>query len=1318
MLIQSGLNHLYKKPAGKEEKKVTVSLRLLAFLAASFLLPSVVSAQVNANFSGSPTSGCTPLVVNFLDLSTGNPTSWNWNFGNLGTSTNQNPGTIYSTPGIYSVTLTVSNGSSTDTEIKTAYINVYNKPQANFTMSTDTACVGQTVTLTSTTIISPGGAPISTYAWNFGDGNAQTVTTAVTTHVYNVAGTYPVSLIVTDTTGCSGVINVLNAIVVVPAPDAAFTASPNSACVAPLAVNFTNTSTHIGTTTYLWYFGDGSTSTSYNPSHTYTSNGTYNATLVINQNGCIDSLTVPGSVIIQNMAANFAATPTVVCTGQSISFTNTSIPTPTVANWDFGDASTSALINPSHTYTSAGTYTVTLISSDANNCIDTITGTVTVNQTPVASFTADTMASCRVPFTVNFTNTSTGGTNYAWNFGDGSSVSTQQNPTHTYTASGIFSVTLTATNSAGPCTNTIVMPSYITITPPMALFQHSPDSGCVPLTVNFLSNSVSVIDPIATYSWSFGDGSSAVSATPGISHTYTATGIFSCTLTIQTSNGCTDTSVCINCVKTGIPPNANFGIVQDTICYGLPMQFNDSSTGIVTGWYWDFGDGGHSILQNPIYVYADTGTYQTYLVAYNNGCPDTSIIKNVVILPPKAVFTYSLNCTNYYTVQFLDASEGADSLFWDFGDGSMDSSNTTNPVHTYPSRGPITVTLIAFNYATGCSNSITGSFTIAEPIASYSMVSTSGCYPFNAVFTSTSQDASSYWWNFGDPATNLDTSLIANPSYVYNLPSAYTVTFIITDVNGCKDTLQDTVKSLGPLPYFFADTLTGCTPFQVTFSDTSQDDSLLVHWLWNFGDGTPVVNTSIDSIIHIYSLPGIYTVTMTVTDTNACAKTLVKTNYILPTFPFPALSLDTFACKGDILTLDASATVVVGGTYMWNYGDGALDTTTTTITTHSYTTDGTYIVSLTVEDANGCDSTIKDTVLILKPIANFGDTILNTGCGTLTVMFKDSSLGYVSQWYWDFGNGATSTLQNPTYTYTQPGIYDVTLYVWNLGGCKDTVVMDSIIVVPGPIGSFSFAPVAGCNPLKVCFDASSINAQQYIWDFGDGSLAYSEDTCHTFSTFAAIQNFNPVLIMGNTLPDSTLCLLPATNLTGVVTVSNVIPLSLSQPSSITVPEDSILPVTAIFSGGIPPYTYSWSPNTGLNCDTCTSILILGTGDTIVYSFTIYDAAGCMNVATIQINSEPCLEEKLIPNVFTPNGDGMNDLFYIPGVCPNEKYSLQIYDRWGTLMFSTTLRNNGWDGRSNAGVDAPEGVYYFVVNLHVLHPVEEDETFKGFVRLLR
>ncbi|HEY4799282.1 MAG TPA: PKD domain-containing protein, partial [Bacteroidia bacterium] len=715
-----------------------------------------------------------------------------------------------------------------------------------------------------------------------------------------------------------------------------------------------------------------------------------------------------------------------------------------------------------------------------------------------------------------------------------------------------------------------------------------------------------------------------------------------------------------------------------------------------------------------------------------HGCTDTSNKKKVVILPPKAQFTYTLSCKNYYTVEFINTSKGADSVVWLFGDGKKDSLNKDTIFHTYPSRGPFTASLTAYNYSSGCNNTFTGTFTIAEPIASFTVTNASGCYPFATTFTSTSQDANSVFWNFGDPASTTDTSNVVNPSYTYNTPAAYSASLIITDVNGCKDTVKHTTKALGPIPYFYATKLTGCRPLTVTFRDTSHDDSTKVQWAWNFGDGTPVVVTNTDTVTHIYTVPGNYNVTDSVRDKNGCVKGLTISNYIKPTFPFPKFTVDTFSCKNNLLTFYDS-TVAVGGHYLWHFGDGG--TSTLQSPTHAYTSDGLYIVLLTVTDTNSCRDSIQDTIRILKPTANFSFTIGSVNCGNMLVNFTDQSSGFVNGWNWDFGNGGTSTAQNPTASYTSGGIYNVTLIVTNRGGCKDTLKLDSLVVVPFPVGTFSFFPQTGCTPLNVQFASSSMNTISYGWNFGDGTFVTNGNTISHLYTNPG--TFSPLLFLQDTLPNGMPCVKTVLAPYPVI-VTNVINVSLSGPNVVTVPKDSILSVNANYSGGAPPYTFSWTPDTAINCNTCPSIMIVGTGDTIVYTFTIIDKNGCLGKDSIIVLSEPCSEKKLIPNVFTPNGDGKNDMFYIPGVCPGEKYSLQIFDRWGTLMFSTTLRNNGWDGRNTSGVEASNGTYYYVVKIDnsngqnastitegpIAYPsytvTHKDgvEIIKGFVELLR
>jgi gliding motility-associated-like protein len=1290
------LSDLYTK------KKNTLFFVILAIAVFSFN----VSAQVSANFSASPKTGCAPLIVSFTDLSTGGPTSYTWNLGNSATSFTNNPSATYTLAGVYSVTLTVNNGGTPSTIVKPNYIVVYDKPLVNFHASTYTACVGQTITFTDSTVISSGAPPIKSWAWDFADGNSQNTTTTSVSHIYTSPGTYPVSVITADSNSCTN--SKVKTITIIAPPSASFTASPLFACTAPLSVTFTNTSTSSGTTTYLWNFGNGNTSAAQNPSTTYTAAGSYNVSLIVSEGGCNNVVVVPNQIVIQNINVNFTPTPSVVCAGQPVTFSNLSVPTATAAAWNFGDGNNSAAISPAHTYTTAGTYTVSLAATDGNSCVGAATGTVTVNSAPTASFTASPLTSCAAPLVVTFTNTSISGATYNWSFGDGN-TSILTNPTNTYTATGSYNVTFHVTNASGTCTDSLVKNAYIVISPPLASFTVSPDSGCAPLLVTFASTSTSPADPIISYTWNYGDGNSAVTATPATSNSYTAAGIYSPTLTVQTASGCTNTFVCNGCVKAGIHPVPNFSFSPSPVCYGKKVTFTDLSTN-ATGWHYMFGDGGSSLLPNPIYIYADTGTFQIKLYVFNNGCEDSTTFQIEKVFPPKAIMSYSLSCTNYFVVNFASQSEGADSLVWHFGDGTVDTTiNNTTTTHTYTTRGPKTVTLTAYNYTTTCSDSITATITIAQPIASYTLPSNQGCYAFSPIFTSTSQDANLFSWNFGDLTTFADTSSLNNPSYTYNLPGRDSVSLVITDVNGCKDSIKGIIKALGPIPYFHADTLGGCRPLPVTFADSTRSDSTLVQWTWDFGDGTPIVTTRNDSITHIYTIPGIYNVTMTVKDTNGCMKSATYASYIQPTFPYPAFTLDTFACKGDLLTFDAGTTNAAGPQYTWDFGDGTVLPNAGAVVTHAYAADNYYSVSLTVTDVNGCDSTIIKKVRILKPTANFDYSILNAGCGTLQVAFQDSSKGYVTGWQWDFGDGASAVASStPNHTYLQPGSYNVTLTATNLGGCTDVITQSGIIVVPGPVGTFSFSPVTGCSPLTVTFNGSSINAQNYIWDFGDGSVVPGGTTIvHTYNTQGV---FNPILSLGDTLPNGSQCLLPAANLTGSVLVTSVINVSVT-PHIISLPEDSIgLVLTSAF-GGVAPYSYSWTPSSNINCFDCPVVQVKGTGDTLMYTYTVYDQTGCASSDYLLVCSQPCIEKTKIPNVFSPNGDLKNDVFYIPGVCAHEVFSLDIFDRWGSLLFNSALRNHGWDGKTNHGQEAPDGTYFYIVKV-------KDTTYKGFLQLVR
>lgn len=1072
----------------------------ICFFALLMFVTVAAPAQLTADFSASPTSGCSPLVVSFTDLSTGGAATWFWDFGNGNTSTLRNPAAVYILPGTYTVTLTVTDGGAlSDTEVKTFLITVFQNPTASFaSIGPRAGCAPFTLNLQD--LSTPGSAPITGWLWDFGDGTTGTGPTPV--HTYAAPGSYTVTLVVTDANGCVSTLVIPNYVTVTTPPTASFTGSPTVACAPPVLVNFTNTSTGTAPLTYTWNFGDGGTSTAVNPGHVYASSGFYTVTLIVTDAaGCTDTVSFPNLININSVTAGFTF-PALACAGNLVAFTDTSLGGVTTWNWDFGDGTTASVANPTHAYGAPGTYTVSLIASNGP-CSDTVSRSVTVQPSPVANFGADSVSSCDVPFTVTFSDSSTGAVTWDWDFGDGG-TSILPNPSHTYTAPGTFTVTLIVTNAAG-CTDTLVMPSFIQIIPPVASIGALPFEGCFPLPVTFTDLSVSV-EPIVSWAWDFGDGGTSTLQNP--SHTYVAAGVYNISLIIINSAGCTDTANFT--VTAGPQPTADFWATPLIACVGDSIIFSDSSNSALT-WFWQFGDGGTSTLINPVHVFGDTGYFTVTLIVNNLGCRDTLVRDSFIYISgPLANFTLNpaMGCGIPHAVTFTDASGGADTWLWDFGDGF--TSTLQNPVHTYTATGTYTVTLTVTDTITGCVDQANATVGISIPIADFIGAPTSGCAPLAVQFADNSTGATAWQWDFGDGGT----STVRNPLYTYTTPGTYTVTLIITDANGCSDTLTipNYISVIGPTVAFSASADSGCVPFTVTFADGSSSSVPITSWLWDFGDGTTSV---LANPTHTYVTAGLFTVTLTVTDANACSRTVSFPNYILATQPVALFSLgDTLACRGYPVSFNNLSTGV-GLTYLWDFGDGV--TSTAANPSHAYSTTGSYTVTLTVTDVNGCESTISvpAAVLIQDPLADFGAAPTAASCPPLFVAFSDSSLGGIVAWQWNFGDGTGSTLPNPGHIYATAGTFDVTLIVTSATGCQDTLIMPGLINISGPSGTFVFSPDSGCTPVTVTFIATALNSALYTWDFGDGSVVIGSDT--VVHTYTSTGNFHPVLILDDGL---------------------------------------------------------------------------------------------------------------------------------------------------------------------------------------------------------
>lgn len=632
---------------------------------------------------------------------------------------------------------------------------------------------GNTVTLS----ITMGGQSPFGYQWLLNGTNlvANASVSGTTSNVLsftpittNYAGNYKV--IVTNSFGSvtSGVATLTVVSGSTPPPVAAFSGSPTNGLV-PLTVNFANTST--GATNYSWSFGDGQTNSSTNPAHTYTNAGSYTVTLTAIGAGGTNTLGRTNYIVVTNPpppVASFTGSPTSGSAPLTVNFANTSTGA-TNYNWNFGDGGSSAATNPAHTYTNAGTYTVTLtaVGAGGTNSLIRPNYIVATNPPPSVAFVASPTNGV-APLTVYFTNQASGATNYSWNFGDGQ-TNGSANPVHTYTNAGSYSVSLTAFGPGGQAS--LVRSNYVAATnpPPVANFSGSPTSGPVPLTVNFTNTSTNATN----YNWSFGDGNSSALTNPA--HTYTNVGTYTVTLTAVGAGGTNILTLPNYIGVTNPPPSVAFVASPTNGVVPLTVYFTNFSSG-ATNYSWSFGDGQTNTAVNPTNTYANAGSYNVSLTAFGPGGQTSLVFSNYIIVtnpPPVAGFSGSpTNGPAPLTVNFANTTTGATNYNWNFGDGNI--STAANPGNTYTNAGTYTVTLTAVGAAGTNSLILPNYITVTNlpPSVAFVASSTNGGAPLTVYFTNLSIGATNYSWDFGDGQTNGN----ANPTNTYNSQGSYTVT--------------------------------------------------------------------------------------------------------------------------------------------------------------------------------------------------------------------------------------------------------------------------------------------------------------------------------------------------------------------------------------------------------------------------------------------------------------------------------------------------------------------------------------------------------------
>jgi PKD repeat protein len=541
---------------------------------------------------------------------------------------------------------------------------------------------------------------------------------------------------------------------------------------------------------------------------------------------------------------------------------------------------------------------------------------------------------------------------WTWTWGDGN-VTTGQNPTHTYSTGGEYTITLSAVNSLGCLSST--SKTYSVANAPDPLFAvSSPACTGTPLTFTDQST-VAEGDEITMWNWNFGDGNSSAETNP--LNTYSSDSTYSVTLTVTGLYCTSQTSVPVTVYDY---PASNFASPLQ-VCRENEVSFSDLSLAAegdaLASWFWQFGDGSNSEIQNPVYAYPGAGTFTVSLTVEGvSGCADTyesliQVIEFPLVVPEAASLVCIGNEISFNDGSVADMGDAITSWLWDFNDGA--TSSDQNTVHTFSSEGTYLVSLQVSTSA-GCTADSSMVITaVAPPVAQFSAAG-GQCAGDPISFTDetavNAPDGAAAWlWNFGDGST----SSLQNPSYSYSSGGMFDVNLTVTTTAGCTASTMNTFNTVSLPEALFASSGVSCEGNEISFSDLStpgQGDNITA-WSWQFGDGN---QSSIQNPDYTYGDAGNFEVTLTVTTAAGCMNSY-SAPLVINALPAASFTLEE---QGLLVSFSNTSSSAGGASFSWDFGDGETSTEENPI--HHFPSDGNYEVCLTIYDsvcqatATGC----------------------------------------------------------------------------------------------------------------------------------------------------------------------------------------------------------------------------------------------------------------------------------------------------------------------------------------------------------------------------
>ncbi len=974
----------------------------------------------------------------------------------------------------------------------------------------------------------------------------------------------------------------------------------------------------------------------------------------------------------------------------------------------------------SNTPGNTATLVLQIIGSASNLGYHTLAVTATDNGTPAAatsnifvveimpaplpSYTYSPLSPIQANTVVTFTNTSpvVAGAIYTWDFGDGSAPSVSTNALHNYANAGTFNAVLSVTYPNG-CTTTYTEQIIVTTCTPATFTVTNPCDGD-PSTITFTS----VAGPGAVFTWDFNGGTILSGSGPGpYSVSWPSAGTYNVSLDVTEPT----------CSSAVVVPVTVYPIPAASITPVAPLCVGDNSNvsfngtaGAMANYTWTFGSatvvsgsgsGPYQLQYNSVV------NDQITLIVDENGCSDTTSIAVVVNPIPTSTFTVPpAACANDSLVVNFTGTAGAGATYnWDFNGAAVNSGSGQGPYSvSWNAGGNFNITLtVTENGCTSVQSGLPVAITDI-PVVSITAVPALCVGETGSVnFTGVAGAGAAFNWNFGSASV-----LSGSGSGPYDLqwvsPGQYQVQLSVTE-NSCSATsLVDVL--VNPIPTsLFAVNNDACIdqPVGISYNGSAAANAT---YNWTFGSASVLSGSGQGPYSLSWSTQGSYMISLTVTE-NGCVSP--QTDLFATVNPLPVVyaGSNQIVCSG--VTVQLGDITTPGFQYHWSPSQdlsnpGVSDPTATIQNLSNSEAIQDYY--LTVTDANGCVNSDTVTVQVHPvPVVGFpkvpGQCIDNNNFNINAFTNLSTGINY----NWQFSgpsNILSANTQNVNVVYSAVGTYPVQLTA-DYSGCPAQPFVDSVTIYEMPAPDFEPLVLDGCRPLSVPFsNLTPGNGNSYHWSFGDGGTDGVTDPLYTYNTAG-------VYTVGLTAVTNHGCTLD-TIYPNLITVfadanANFVP---SPPVA-----NILAPIIQFQNNSTNVLTYQWD-----------------FGDSSLFSTDwspnhTYGKVGVYQVTLMVISPNGCVdtvrgtvevEENFsfyIPSAFSPNGDGVNDYFRGYGVAI-ESYSMNIYNRWGELVFKTNNYDHPWDGKLSSGPIQTDTYVYRIV-LKDLHGLEH--TYVGDVSVV-